>query len=217
MTGRALLCAVAILLSGCAQTVAGTATRPAPGLDEDSRSPVDVDAVLLDRDQMRAITGSGPDLTAVPGMESKVPVDIPVNSGFLPEVVVSSVPTQCEWLFAETMVFGTAVEEFHKTTYQNPARGALISQGAAGYVDPAAAASALAGLTRRITECGDTDQGPVLVGAVSTTDDAVSVRAGSCGRDYRAKSAVLIEVTFCSFPDSVPDLVMTNIANNVPG
>ncbi len=217
MTGRVLLCAVAILISGCAQTVAGTATRPVPGIDEDSRSPVDVDAVLLDRDQMQAITGSGPDLTAVPGMESKVPVDIPVNSGFLPEVVVSSVPPQCEWLFAETEVFGTAVEEFHKTTYQNPARGALISQGAAGYVDPAAAVSALAGLTRRITECGDTDQGPVLVGAADATDDAVSFRAGSCGRDYRVKSAVMIEVTFCSFPDSVPDLVMTNIANKVPG
>lgn len=216
MTGRVLLCAVAILLSGCAQTVAGTATRPVPGLDEDSRSPVDVDAVLLDRSQMQALTGSGPHLTAIPGTESKVPVDIPMNTGFLPEQVVRDVPAQCEWLFAETQVFGSAVEEFHKTIYQNPARGALISQAAAGYVDPATAVGALTGLTRRIDECGDTDQGPVLVGEVSATDDAVSIRPGACGRDYRVKSAVMIEVTFCSFPDSVPGLVMTNIVGNVP-
>ena len=26
-----------------------------------------------------------------------------------------------------------------------------------------------------------------------------------CGRDYRLKSVVLVEVTFCAFPDSVPD------------
>ncbi|KRE32071.1 hypothetical protein ASG82_03750 [Mycobacterium sp. Soil538] len=217
MTGRVLLCAVAILVSGCAHTVAGTATRPAPGLDEDSRSPVDVDTVLLDRAQLQAITGSGPELTAIPGTESKVPVDIPMNTGFLPAMVVRDVPSQCEWLFAETQVFGSTVEEFHKTIYQNPARGALISQAAAGYVDPATAAGALTGLTRRIDDCGDTDQGPVLVGEVSGTDDSVSIRPGGCGRDYRVKSAVMIEVTFCSFPDSVPDMVMTNIANNVPG
>ncbi len=31
------------------------------------------------------------------------------------------------------------------------------------------------------------------------------------------KSVVLVEVTFCAFPDSVPDIVMTNILANVPG
>lgn len=217
MTGRVLLCAVAILVAGCAQTVAGIATRPVPALDENSRSPVDVDAVLLDRTRMQAITGSGPDLTAVPGMESKVPVNIPMDAGFLPDVVVRDVPPQCEWLFAETQVFGSAVEEFHKTTYQNPARGALISQAAAGYVDPATAASALTGLTRRIDDCGDTAQGPVLVGAISATHDSVRIRPGGCGRDYRVKSAVLVEVTFCAFPESVPAMVMTNIVGNVPG
>jgi hypothetical protein len=28
---------------------------------------------------------------------------------------------------------------------------------------------------------------------------------------------VLVEVTFCTFPDSVPDIVMTNIMEKVPG
>ncbi|HEX2286208.1 MAG TPA: sensor domain-containing protein, partial [Mycobacterium sp.] len=38
-----------------------------------------------------------------------------------------------------------------------------------------------------------------------------------CGRDYRVKNVVLVEVTACRFPDSVPDIVMTNILAKVPG
>jgi hypothetical protein len=38
-----------------------------------------------------------------------------------------------------------------------------------------------------------------------------------CGRDYRVKSVVLVEVTSCAFPDSVSDIVMTNILAKVPG
>jgi hypothetical protein len=38
-----------------------------------------------------------------------------------------------------------------------------------------------------------------------------------CGRDYRLKSVVLVEVTFCRFSDSVPDIVMSNIISEVPG
>jgi hypothetical protein len=33
---------------------------------------------------------------------------------------------------------------------------------------------------------------------------------------YRVKSVVLVEVTFRHFPNSVPDIVMTNILTNVP-
>jgi hypothetical protein len=33
-----------------------------PGIDDDSRSPVDVDGVLLEQSQMRAITGAGESL-----------------------------------------------------------------------------------------------------------------------------------------------------------
>jgi hypothetical protein len=38
----------------------------------------------------------------------------------------------------------------------------------------------------------------------------------TCGRDYRVKNAVLAEVSFCSFPGSVPDIVMANIMEKVP-
>ena len=37
----------------------GDAVRSAPGIDDHSRSPVDVDSVLLEQSQMRAITGAG--------------------------------------------------------------------------------------------------------------------------------------------------------------
>jgi len=221
MTGRVLVCVSAILTAivtaGCAHTVSGVATRPVPGIDEDSRSPVDVDTVLLDLAQMRAITGGGPDLTPVPGTESKVPVDIPTDMGFLPGVAAGGLPPECGWVLAESEIFGPAVEEFHKATYQNPVRGGLISQAAAGYRDAATAERTLADLTRHISECARSPQGPALAGDLTATDDAVRTRPGGCGRDYRVTSAVLIEVTFCSFPESVPDLVMTNIVRKVPG
>ncbi len=135
MTGRLVLCTLAIVLaivvSACAQTVSGTAARSAPAVDEDSRSPVDVDTVLLTQQQMQAVTGSGADLTAVPGMESKAPVDLTMVPGMIAQTLVP----ECDWVFDETRVFGSQVEEFHKVSYQNPARGALISQAAAGYRD----------------------------------------------------------------------------------
>ena len=57
-------------------------------IDEDSRSPVDVDTVLLDRAELQAITGAGENLTAIPGMQSKTPVDI--------DLMLESVPQQCQ-------------------------------------------------------------------------------------------------------------------------
>jgi hypothetical protein len=197
---------MAALIAGCTQTVGGTAVRQVPGIDDDSRSPVDVDAVLLEQSQMRAITGAGDDLTVVPSMDGKFPVDI--------EQLMATVPDQCAWVFAETQTFGRDYEEFHKTTYQNPPDGGLISQGAAGYRDPATAHRALDDLVARIDGCDATGSG--LVGDWSATADAVRTRPGSCGRDYRVKSAVLVEVTFCAFPDSVSDIVMTNILAKVP-
>ncbi|HEY9267720.1 MAG TPA: sensor domain-containing protein, partial [Mycobacterium sp.] len=68
-----------------------------------------------------------------------------------------------------------------------------------------------------IEGCGATGSGPAIVGDVTATTDTVRTRPGGCGRDYRVKSAVLVEVTFCAFPDSVPDIVMSNILANVPG
>lgn len=207
-----LLCVAAVACVGCAQTVDGSAVRAAPGIDEGSLSPIDVDTVLLDDDQMQALTGAGHDLTAVPGMDSKVPVDLD------PAVFsMESVPPQCQWVFAETQIFGSQVEEFHKATFQTPSRGGLISQAAAGYRDADTAQRAFADFVDRVEDCDASDAGPAIVGEATSTPDSIRTRPGGCGRDYQVKSAVLVEVTFCGFPDSVPELVMTNILDNVPG
>ena len=123
--------AAAVLTAGCSHTVSGSATRAVPGMDDDSLSPIDVETVMLDQAQMRAITGAGEDLTIIPSMDGKLPVDI--------EPLVEDAPPQCEWLFAETRTFGSDVEEFHKTTFQNPPDGGLISEAAAAYRDPGVA------------------------------------------------------------------------------
>ncbi|MGE0219517.1 sensor domain-containing protein [Mycolicibacterium sp.] len=203
------LSALAALCVGCTHTVGGSAVRSAPELDEGSLSPVDVDTVLLEGPQMQAITGAGAHLTVIPGMDSKSPVDI--------DFMLESVPPQCQWVFAETLVFGPEIEEFHKSTFQNPPGGGLISQAAAGYRDAATAQRAFDDLVTLIHGCDATGSGAAIVGTVATTADSARTRPGDCGRDYRVKSAVLVEVTFCAFPDSVPDIVMTNILANVPG
>jgi hypothetical protein len=199
----------AVLTAGCVSMVDGTAVRAVPGLDDDSLSPVDVDTVLLETTQMQAITGAGEDLTIIPSMDGKIPVDI--------EPLMKQVPEPCRWLFAESQTFGDEVEEFHKTTFQNPPDGGLISQGAAGYRDAPTARRAFDGLVTQVDGCGTSDYGPAYIGEWTATADAVQTRPGDCGRDYRLKSAVLVEVTFCAFTESVPDIVMTNILARVPG
>jgi hypothetical protein len=207
-----VMCAVALSVAGtasCTHTVTGSAVRPLPGIDDESRSPVDVERVLLEQSQMRAITGAGDDLTVIPSMDGKSPVDI--------DQMADSVPQPCRWYFAETQTFGPDVEEFHKTTYQDPPAGALISQAAAAYRDSGAAQRAFDGLVELMGQCASTPVGPTLVGERTATGDSVQTRTGNrCGRDYRLKSVVLVEVTFCTFPDSVPDIVMTNILDKVP-
>jgi hypothetical protein len=198
----------AVLAAGCTQSVTGTAVRAVPGLDEDSLSPVDVEKVVLDQSQMRAITGAGEDLSIIPSMDGKIPVDI--------DPLVKSAPPQCEWLFADTKTFGPDVEEFHKTTFQNPPDGAQISEAVAAYRDPGTARSAFDDLVRQVDDCRSTTLGEALVGEWTVADDALKTRPGACGRDYRVKSVVLVEVTFCHFPGSVPGIVMTNILANVP-
>ncbi len=206
----AVWCLTALLVAGCAQTVAGTALRAPERPGENSRSPVDIDALLLTQPQMRAITGAGEDLTVIPSMDGKIPVDI--------EQFAATTPAQCAWIFRETETFGPDVEDFHKTTFQYPARSALISQGAAGYRDPEAARLAFTDLTRRVDDCGRTPLAPMFVGSFSVRPESVRIRTGaSCGRDSRVQSVVLVEVTFCGFPESVPDMVMTNILARLPG
>jgi PknH-like extracellular domain len=201
-------CAVAVLAAGCTHTVAGGAVRAAPGIDDDSRSPLDVETIMLDQSQMRAITGAGDDLTIIPSMDGKFPVDI--------DSLAKDAPRQCHWVFADTQTFGPDVEEFHKTTYQNPPDAGLISEGAAAYRDPATARHAFGNLVAMVGDCGSTPLGSTFVGDWTASADALATRLGSCGRDYRLKSVVLVEVTFCRFSESVPDIVMTNILAKVP-
>jgi hypothetical protein len=205
----AVLCTAALLAAGCAQSIQGTAIRAVPGIDDESQSPVDVESVMLDQAQMRAVTGAGDNLTIVPSMDGKIPVDV--------SDLMNGTPQECKWYFAETQTFGSQVEEFHKTTYQNPPDGGLISEGAAAYRDPETARNAFADLIRRVYDCGSTELGSTFIGEWTADNDTLTMRSsGTCGRDYRIKNVVLAEVSFCSFPESVPDIVMTNIMNKVP-
>jgi hypothetical protein len=201
-------CAAVLLAAGCTQTVSGNAMRATPGIDDGSVSPIDVETVMFDQSQMRAITGAGEDLTIIPTMDGKTPVDI--------EPLVESAPPQCRWIFAETQTFGADIEEFHKTTFQNPPDGGLISEGAAAYRDPTTARRAFDDLVARVEDCDAASLGAMFVGDWAATADTLQIRPGACGRDYRVKSVVLVEVTFCRFPDSVPDIVMANILAKVP-
>ena len=210
VAGRvAAVCAAALLAAGCSHSIQGTAMRAAPGMDDESRSPIDVESVMLDQSQMRAITGAGEKLTIVPTMDGKIPVDV--------SDLMNGTPQECQWYFAETQTFGSEVEEFHKTTFQNPPDGGLISEGAAAYRDPEAARHAFADLVSRVYDCGSTQLGSTFIGEWTADADTLRMRStGTCGRDYRVKNVVLAEVSFCSFPESVPDIVMTNMMDKVP-
>jgi hypothetical protein len=206
----AVWCVAVMVAAGCSHTVGGRALRSVPGLDDASLSPVDVETLMLDQSQMRAITGAGDDLTIIPSMDGKARVDI--------DQLAKTAPPQCQWIFEETQTFGPDVEGFHKTTFQNPPRGGLISEGAAAYRDPATARRAFDDLVGLVGGCGSTALGPMFVGEWNATPDSVQTRPGNgCGRDYRVKNVVLVEVTSCAFPESVPDIVLTNILNRVPG
>jgi hypothetical protein len=203
-------CLVVVLAPGCSRQVDGSAFRAAPEWGApDSAQAVDVDALMLDQSQMRAITGAGDDLTIIPSMDGTSPVDI--------DTLAQTAPVPCRFIFNETEVFGPVFERFHKTTYQDPPKGALISQGAASYRDPGTARRAFDDLIERVKGCSSTPFGPMFVGEWTADTESARTRAGGCGRDYRSKASVLIEVTFCGFGESVPGIVMTNIASKVPG
>src|SRR4051812_11378663 len=205
----AACCAAAALLTGCAQWVDGAPVRD---LSEPPFSPpgiVDVDQVMLTQPQIQAITGGGQDVTIIPSMDGKSMVDV----GPLAE----SVPRDCRFVFAETDTLGTDVEDFHKTSFQYPPRRALISEGAAAYRDEGTARQAFNTLSTAVHRCADGSMGVGLVGDVDGDTDSLRTRPGRCGRDYRLKASVLVEVTFCGFGESVPEIVMTNILNKIPG
>jgi len=201
-------CAVAALATGCTQWVDGAPLRAAGEPAYQPPGIVDVDQVLLGQDQMRAITGTGQDLTMIPGMDGKSPADV--------EALANSVPPECRFVFAETATFGTGFEDFRKTTFQSPPRGALISEGAAAYRDATTARRVFEALSATAARCADSSDGALLVGEVEVGADRLRTRPGACGRDYRLKGPVLVEVTFCGLPDSVSDIVMTNIVSRIP-
>lgn len=201
-----LVCCVVLLSAACTRVVGGVGMAAFPGT---LASGVDVDAILLDQSRMQAITGGGEHLTIIPSMDGKSPVDI--------DTLAAKAPPQCRFVYAETATFGPDIEGFHKTTFQYPPQGGLISEGAAAYRDAGTAHRAFDVLVATVEGCSTTSDGSVYVGDWYADAQSLHTRPGNCGRDYRLKSVVLLEVTFCGFPESVSDTVIANIAANVPG
>lgn len=201
-----LITGVVMLAAACTRLVDGTAL-PGYGATRHPVHGVDVDTVLLDQPRMRAITGAGEHLTVIPSMDDISPVDI--------DALADNAPPQCRFLFAETATFGPDIAEFHKTTFQDPPEGALISEGAAAYPDSDTARRAFGALVGAVGDCADGAAGQLLVGDWQADASSLHLRPGGCGRDYRVLSVALLEVTYCGFPQSVSDIVMTNIAANV--
>jgi PknH-like extracellular domain len=208
LTRPLLLCGAVVLVAACTRVVDGAAVA---GFDAARKAVqgVNVDTILLDQSRMRAITGAGEHLTIIPTMDGTRPVDI--------DSLAESTPRECRFVFAETAIFGPEIEEFHKTTFQDPPDGALISEGAAAYRDIDTARRAFGALVSTVGDCASGSSGQLYVGDWTADATSLHLRPGGCGRDYRILSVALLEVTFCGFAQSVPDIVMTNIAANVPG
>ena len=202
---RLLWCCVLLLTAACTRVVDGEALPPYGTVPLDV---LDAGKVLLDQSRMRAITGAGEHLTIIPSMDGRYPVDI--------ESLASTAPQECRFVFAETATFGPDVKAFHKTTFQDPPDGRLISEGAASYHDNDAARRAFKALVATVDSCAETSMGWLLINDWEADADSLRMRPGNCGRDYRVLSVALLEVTFCGFPDSVSEIVMTNMAANVP-
>jgi len=203
-----LLCCAALLAAACMRVVGGTPVPAFGGGSAAAASGVDVDEILLDQSRMRAITGAGDDLTIIPSMDGKHPVDL--------DTLAQTAPAECRFIYSETLTFGPDIAEFHKTTFQDPPDSGLISEGAAAYRDTGTARRAFDALMTTVEDCATSSAGLLFVGEWSADDESLRIRPGACGRDYRVKSVVLMEVTFCGFPESVSDIVMTNIVANVP-
>jgi len=200
----ALVCTAAVLASGCTQRVDGAA------LPVSSKTPggvVKVDGVLLGRAQMRAVTDSL-GLTVSPGMNGKAPIDDRESA--------RSVPPFCQFVFADSATFGPDAEDFRKTSYRVDADSERISEAAASYDGATAARRAFARLRDDVIDCADSFYGRFLVGEWTADAASVRMRLSSCGRDYRLKSSVIVEVTFCDFPDAITEAVMSNILSRIP-
>jgi hypothetical protein len=199
----ALVCAAVVLTAGCTQQVDGAAL---PVLSQAPGGVVRVDGVLLGPAQMRAVTGSL-DLAVSPGMNGKAPIDDPE--------LATAVPSACQFVFADSSTFGPDTEDFRKTSYRIAAGNERISEAAAAYHGAKAAGEAFARLRTAVIGCADTHYGRVLVGEWKADTSSVRMRLASCGRDYRLKSSVVVEVTFCGFPDATTGAVMANIVSRI--
>jgi hypothetical protein len=203
-----LLCclAAAALAGGCARVVGGIAAMPPT--EGPYLHGMDVDDLLLTTPEMRDLTGAGPDLNGVPGMDSKYTVD--------DELLIGAAPPECQFVFLESMVFGPDVKQFHKTSFQTPPKSALLSEAAAAYIDAPTARRAFDNVANLVKACGEIPSGASYV--YDWTADGQTLRAdglGDCGRVYRVEATVLIEVTYCGYSHVVPDLVATRIAARV--
>ena len=207
MTRPLLVCGAVLVMAACTRVVDGAAV-PGSGPARRPVQGVNVDAILLDQSRMRAITGAGEHLTIIPTMDGNYPVDI--------DALADTTPRACRFVYAETATFGPDIEEFHKTTFQDPPDGALISEGAAAYRDVETARHAFDALVATVGDCADSSAGQLFVGEFTAGASSLHLQPGGCGRDYRVLSVALLEVTFCGFAQSVSDIVMTNIAANMP-
>lgn len=206
---RMLTCAAALAATACTTTVGG---HPVSQRNESpfGSAPFSAAELLLGVERMRAITGGDDSLTIIPTMDTSYPVDI--------EPLVETAPPECALVFAETEVFGRDYAAFHKTTYQYPPESGLISEAAAVFADDTAAAAAFRTLGSHVFACEATDYGATYLGDATDEENSLRTRPlGDCGRDYRLERSALIEVTFCGYPDSVPEIVIANIVANVPG
>ncbi|WP_197519295.1 sensor domain-containing protein [Mycobacterium sp. E2327] len=206
---RPLLSVGAVLLAAACTRVVGGTALPGFGPAAKGVQGVNVDTILLDQSRMRAITGAGEHLTIIPSMDGTRPVDI--------DALAEATPAECRFLYAETATFGPDIEEFHKTTFQDPPDGALISEGAAAYQDVDIARRAFSALVGAVRGCAGGSAGESLVGGWTADATSLHLGPGGCGRDYRVLKVAMVEVTFCGFAQSVSDIVMTNIAANIPG
>jgi hypothetical protein len=208
LTRPLLLGSAVVLTAACARVVDGAAVA---GFGGGARvvNGVDVDTILLDQSRRRAITGAGEHLSIIPSRDGTHPVDI--------DPLADTTPQPCRFIYAETATFGPDEATFHKTTFQDPPDGALISEGAAAYRDVATARRAFTGLVASVGDCAGGSAGDLFVGDWKADANSLHLGPGGCGRDYRAVSSTLLEVTFCGFPQSVSDIVMTNIVANIPG
>ena len=197
-----------MLAAACTRVVDGAAVAGS-GSPRRAVQGVNVDTILLDQSRMRAITGAGEHLTIIPSMDGTTPVDI--------DALADTTPHECRFIYAETATFGPDVEEFHKTTFQDPPDGALISEGAAAYRDVDTARRTFDALLTTVGDCANGSAGQQYVGDWKAEPGSLHLRPGGCGRDYRVRSVAILEVTFCGFAQSVSDIVMTNILANVPG